>query len=596
VTVDDEERHGSSYRFPAVVLTDGAPTRSERPPPGGRSILAVAAVAVTLGAVALGVLTSPDSVAVAETTTITSTMSIIADVGQPIDFDNFTVDQIAVGEQLEWVKVTELAGGWNATMVSELGWLYLVTSASSPAGGTWPSPRVYRTLDGTTWEDLGTAGPTNGYLAAVSSTPFGLMAIEDDYAIGSLVAWTSTNGVEWEPTPIDATQDGMTSLGLSALGSNGSMAVVAGSVFPDATLLLEQKLRDIGIDVDTRTLGGWDLISSGEGANVVVYGPLGIPALSVPTSDLGLTEEERMVIQGVIGDVEAVAWTTTDGVAWDPSTIGDADWISSVTPAPDGALIAFGFYSAGNTAWRTYDGSTWERLPLRHGIQTAVSWKGRLVGISNSGTEAYVSASGETWDELGLANHFPARIGWYPARIAASDAVIAITVQGFPRTGLPDPVETYTPITLERDGMTLTLVLSQSRAELDDGETRRFYRLYDVTTEDLAVDLAGRIVSFLDERGEELARFGFDELQRAENEYYSSSIPYDSSVTALAYTRDGGLWAIQDLDQVFGHGSQIVSLAATPSYLVTAVAPTRPSGPGSGPDHVQIWVAPLPSR
>lgn len=581
-----------------MVLPDGAPTRSERPPPGGRTILAVAALALTLGALALGALTSPDPVAIAETTTTTSTTSTIADLEPPIDFDNFTVEQIATGEPLDWERVTELEGGWSSTMVSQLGWLYLVTSASPPPiGGTWPSPRVYRTLDGTSWEDLGTVGPTNGYLAAVSSTPFGLMAIEDDYAAGSLIAWTSRDGVEWEPTPIDATQDGMTSRGLNALGSNGSMTVVAGNVFQDATLLIEQKLHDIGIDVDTRTMGGWDLISSGEGATVVVYGPLGIPALSVPEADLDLTELDRMIIQGNSGDVTAAAWATTDGLTWSPSTIGDADWISTVAPAPDGALLAFGFYGAGNTAWRTYDGVSWEKLGPASRVRSAVPWKGRLVGVNDYGTpEAYVSATGETWEELGLADYFPARISWYPVRIAASEAVIAIAVQGFPSTGLSGPVGTYTPITLEHDGMTLTLVLDQSRAELDDGETKRFYRLYDVTVQNLAVDLAGQTVAFLDEAGEELARFGFDELQRAESEYYSSSIPYDTTVTALAYTRDGGRWAIQDLDQAFGDGSQIVALAATPFQLVAAVAPGRDFGPGTGPDHVQIWVAPLPSR
>lgn len=577
-----------------MVLPDEAPAPTERAPLGRRAVIGIAAAALTLGALTLGALTTPEPVAVVETTTTTST---IADLEQPIDWENFTVDQIAVGDQLDWRKVAQVQGGARTTLVSQLGLLYLFTSSHVSPLREPIGLQVYRSLDGWNWEDLGVIAD-DGTLAGAGATPFGLMAVETDRQDGSVTVWRSTDAMDWEPTVIG---QGVGRLGFfsNAIGASSSLVTVAGNVFDNGSSLLEGKLADYGIDVDLRTLD-WDLGSDGGDPVVVIYGPFGIPALSIPVSDLGLTEEETLSLQrGLVGGGNAAVWSTSDGTNWASSTIDGVAWISSIAPSPDGGVLLFGSDSAGQAEWRSYDGMNWEKLGFGLRADRAVPWRGWLVGLSSSARpEAFVSQDGEEWRELGLGGLFPDRLGWNPTHIATSDAVIAVTLQGYPPADSPTPDALANPIVLERNGTTLTLDLDNGLIKFDDGETIRTmhaYRSPDSTPEGVVIDLEERTLAFLDSAGSEVASFGFDELQGAEMQYYMSNDPRESAVDALAYLQNGGSWALQDLDQAFGADAQVVDILANPFALMAVVQPSEVFF-GSGEGELQIWVAPLPSR
>lgn len=556
-------------------------------------MFAIAAVALAIGALTLGALTSPAPEATLETSTTTTTTIEVLE--QPIDYDHFTVEQIATGEQLNWRQVAIGQGGGGTGLISQLGVLYMFTPSQVTVVGEPSGLRAYRSFDGSSWEDLGEVIATDGFVAAVGATPFGLMAIESNSSDGPVVAWRSTDAIDWEPTVIEQS-DSSVAFHSDAIGANSGLVVVAGSVHDDGTPILQRRLADYGLDIDLRSVG-WSIDSYGEDATVVLYGPLGITAMSIPVSEIGLTEEERILLQrGTIGEGEAAVWSTSDGVTWIPSTIERVNWVSSITPSPDGSLLVFGFDSAGHGLWRTFDGVTWEKLPFGLRAERAAQWRGQLAGLSGQGPpEVLVSSDGETWSELGLADYFPTRIGWSPTAIATSDAAIAVTVQGFHQDASSGRVEQAEPLVLERNGTKLTLDLEQGLIGMDDGETIRSWYVYGNATnpEDLVVDLIGRTVTFLDSTGQQLVTFGFDELEQAEQEYFVSTYPPNVTFDALAYTQDGNSWAIQDLDEAFGPGTRVLGLAATPFALVAVVQPSEVYFT-SGEGEIQIWYAHLP--
>lgn len=542
-----------------------------------------------MGALVLGVLTSPDPEAVVDTSTTT-----IEFLDRPIDFDHFTVEQIEIGAQPEWAKVADIEAGWQTSMVSQLGLLYLFAPSTRLPGDASSGLGVFRSFDGSKWEEMGKVISSDGYFVGGAATPFGLMALETGSTDGSLAVWRSTDAVHWDKTIIEQADDAYLSLYSQAIGATDSMAVVAGAAYEDATPMLGDRLQEHGLDVDL-LMAGWSLVPRGTESDLVLYGPLGIPAMSIPAAELGLTEEEQRLLQGIgPANPDVMAWSTTDGSTWVASTIEGAGWIDSITPAPDGSLLAFGSSNAGNAVWRTYEGVVWEELPYGLRAQTAQPWRGQLVGLSSFGSpEVLVSPDGETWTELGLADYFPRRISWSSMGLATSASGIAVSMQGR-SPALTSPGAEPEPVVLERGGVSLTFDLDQGLIHLDDGETVRSWRVWGGSEprDDLAVDLIEETITFHDETGTELATITFDELNEVESGYWASAYPNDT-FGALALSRDGSTWSIQDLDTAFGETSQVMEIALTVDTLVAVVAPSVDVF-GSGDGGLQIWAARLP--
>lgn len=361
--------------------------------------------------------------------------------------------------------------------------------------------------------------------------------------------------------------------------------------------MLRERLQEHGIDVDLNAFN-WSLVPGGGEYRVVLYGPLGLPAISITASELGLTDEDVRILQGrSMGSIDAQAWSSSDGVSWSSTTIEGAQWISSVIPAPDRGILVFGADSAGNALWRTYDGSSFEKLPFGLRSERAKPWHGGLVGVSSYGDppDVMVSSDGETWRGSGLDEYFPQRTGWnwYPTTFAASESGLALALAGNVPSGLQSQ-EPANPPVLERDGFMLTLDLNQAVMRLDDGESTRSWQLWNYTdvVESLVVDLNGQTITFLDSTGDPQVTFTFNEIEAAQTAYVDRHRGEDA-VNALAFTKDGTTWSIQDLDEVFGEQANVVDLAVTPFSLVAVVSPSRQYSLTPGQGELQIWSAPL---
>jgi hypothetical protein len=162
--------------------------------------------------------------------------------------------------------------------------------------------------------------------------------------------------------------------------------------------------------------------------------------------------------------------------------------------------------------------------------------------------------------------------------------------------GLQGQEERRAP-TLERDGYTLTVDLDQGVVHLDDGGPERTWRMWSSTViaEDMVLDLGEETITFLDSFGNPQVTFTFDELESLEMAYWSSD-SRDDTVHALAFSKDGTSWSIQDLDEVFGDQADVVNLAATPLSLVAVVRPSTSDSLTPGEGELQIWSAPIPGR
>ncbi len=556
----------------------------------------VGALALVIGALALGALTSTEPEAAPSTTTPPSTT--LATIDQPIDYDNFTISQIAVGEPLEWTKAATVEDGWPPILVSQLGLLYMFTPMSLSSSGEVTGLHVYRSFDGSSWDDLGPVF-TEGSLVEVAATPFGLMAIQAESS-GSLVAWISTDAINWNSAEITDDGPGRLAFYSSALGATDSLVALVSTTYgDDVTPVVSQALANLGIDVDIDQVP-WQIESTGGGTNLVLYGPLSLPAVSVPLDELGLSPEDRRALEiqaSGSGQEIVLAWSTRDGTNWVESTVAGANWVDTIVTAPDGALLAFGGYSAGQTLWRTYDGITWEQLPFGLRAGRAAQWRGQLAGLTTTGRpEVLISADGETWSETGLARLFPTPINWYANDITASHAGIFVTVQGYQQDRFQEPADAA-PVELERNGYTLSLEFQQGIATLSGGGETRTWNLYESRSgvaPGVAIDLEARTVTFTADDGEALAVFGFDELQTAENRYWSSTYPAQKQVDGLAYSADGVSWSIQDLDEAFGDDAFIVGLIATGDVLVAAVIPELDASAWPVHSSVEVWAAPLP--
>lgn len=186
-----------------------------------------------------------------------------------------------------------------------------------------------------------------------------------------------------------------------------------------------------------------------------------------------------------------VAWTSTDGITWDPSSIADAgpgSHMVAVTPTSDGfvalghARDVDGAESNRILAWSSSDGMAWEpatvRRPARRGFAAIVAGLadgpagqlalGSFTGQDLAGQRLWHAADGQTWEPAALpevkgtaiwytvdavpdgyvllGQHGPrsgASSGWKPSNWHSTDGVTWQRLSGSPR---------LTDLTLAPDG------------------------------------------------------------------------------------------------------------------------------------------------
>ena len=502
--------------FPESEPQPGGPRQK-----GKTVAVGLGAVALVLGAVGIGAMTSPGPVAAATTTTSTS----VAAPDTPIDPKDFTIDQIAMGDPLDWEETKSIVEGIPIGLTGHDGSIYLFATPSTTSGLPGSGGlRVWRSDDGTAWEYLGEGIPPGHGITAVASTERGLMAASSGIDGHGLVLWQSSDGVNWEPETIPIEQDSLARINFSTVAANDQAVVVGFYRDLDIARLIEERMAFPGVETAV-TYWGWGVDDVEGGPLFTLWGPFGFPLAEMTTEDLELTDTEiEQVQRWNRGEVSwSGIWARDSAGVWTESGIPDAEWIDSIATTTAGVFLANGGDATGNTAWTSLDGVTWEEMSYDLRPYRIATWGDRLVGPTVMNRASVLASSdGETWSDIGPGDLFPSSLQWTMDNLAAGHSGIVGTVTGWSQES-PVDVEPIPPPTLRDGGAVLTFDYDTSQLTLVAGTEVYTWAMHgSVVPDGLEVDLTTGDLSFSDpETGVPLARFGLDEIQSAEQSYWS---------------------------------------------------------------------------
>lgn len=581
-----------------MVLPEGANEEDVGRPHSSRKLyLVLGALAVAIGAVVLGALTSPDPppLTTPEAVPETSTITTAPNPGL-VDVDEFSVEQIEVGGHLEWEQAASFEEFFPQTLVEHEGWIYLFGQARPIWEGDPGRVVAWRSQDGTQWEELGDVLGVDAAIIAVSSTTQGLVAVERDSQDGELGVWTSDDALSWTPRPIPMSPDKPYLVTYpQAIFADQEMLIVVASQRADFEALIEEHLRRTDRDTDISLNRGWGIDYTEEGTVITVYGPLGMAALSVPIDELGLTEAEITEAESGFGGGSASTpvWTSPGDGEWIETSIEGAEWIDSLVETNRGDLLAMGYSRSGEQTWSSIDGITWEEHEDDQSPSRVRNWGERLVAASNNSPEVLVSDDAVSWEESGLRRFFPAPIDWYVSDLTADSAGIAVAVEGWSQTSGPAPRPDAPQIT--RDGVTVTMDFSSGRFETEVDDETLTWTVYGQPVEDaIEVDLVDSAVTFLHpETGEPLLTLTFEEVERAEQEYWMGGSS-DARFSAIALSADGTEWTIQGVEEELGREARVADIELADRRLVAlTVTGIDYYSPYPTPGF-EVWTAPVP--
>jgi hypothetical protein len=509
-----------------------------------------------------------------------------------IDLETFTVDQIAVGQPFDWQSVLSVEEGMALPLVTHGDWTYLFTVGEESSDESGDQLSAWRSRDGVSWDDLGTVLVVDGHVRAVVATPQGLVAIEETQE-GGLSMRRSPDGAAWDTEAVPVS-NGAAGVNLLAVGGTDRLIAVAAYETSGGEDLIENGLENAGHDPALAL--HWGVENVGDDFRFTFYGPLGLAVLTLTGSEMGLTQTEIDQIHEGSGEQEASVWTSVDGGDFVATTVDDAGWIDTFTPAPDGSLLAFGWGNGGAGIWKSWDGTIWEQVAsgLYGGVGTARMWDGRLFGPPTNvgGVGLLDSFDGSNWNEVGdLAQRFPPQIQWTSSNLGVGGAGLVLTAEGF--RDRPQPELSRQPTVITRDGYTLSLdlVVGMIGLSTPSGATGSWPVWGVASPPGLEVDPKTQTVRL--GVGEETVEWTFDELTEAEAVYWGEEAwQYSPEHFALIFTSDAENWSIADLGDLLADGSLVSSLGVTEDRVVvlTVSAPQESEGGAGG---LQIWAAPV---
>lgn len=595
----DEQPDSGAVRFLSVVLPDGTGSEHSGPRKGRSLLFAVAAITIVGGFVALGTLSPSISQTVLEPTTTTASSTTTTEVEPPVDPENFTVSQIATGEPLEWEKMVSSARGHPIGVTEHGGTLYLFATGHPPwepePGGltTWTSE------DGRNWRPIDDGIGPEFNVTSVTSTPQGLIAVGARPGGGNLILWRSDDAVEWSTRQVPTGADGLyrTPRPL-AVGATADSVVVSAVNELDREGLVQNRLREAGIEVDLSQLSWETRYAGDDGIELILYGPLRTPALTVTLDEIGLSELEQELITRdlAVGNWSNI-WVVDHDGNWLSGNI-PLSHVSAIFGRSDGSFLALGGGGAGlPAAMVSPDGLNWNPTSDSPVPVSASSYPDGFVGFSDRAIpEILASDSGQAWESLYTVDQLPSLGGWFVSAFGAGDDGLAMTVQGRETGGLEPPAGT--PTVTSANGSILTLDFEQGLYELTTGDqiehTWEMPRRGPVdATEGPQVDLESQMVIFPDpETRDTLAEFSFQELRDAESEYRSVSLSDIVQHHALVFSTDGSEWEIQDAGPILG--SQAIRLLEVGNGQILAVTVPYSPLPNSSQGGFEIWSAGIP--
>lgn len=569
-----------------MVSPEGIGSEPDRPKSGRGLAFAVAALVIIGGFVAVGALTPAGEVAV-ETTTTSSTTPSTTTTTEPApasDPETFEISQIAQGEPLNWEAAMILDDSYPIALFDHGESIFLFsTSRPNFSGFESGGLRGWRTEDGVSWEPLGEGIPQQSPVTHVSSTGQGLIALEMELESSGFTLWRSDDGRQWSAEEV-AVDTGNDLLGFTpmAAGATDDLLVVVGVIDVKMRRVIEERLGvAIGdqLEVDLR---GFRTEVVDDEITFSLDGPLGFPLVSFGAEELGLTADEREMLQSNT----TVLVASPDG-GWQQSEIPDAGYVESVTATPDGDIVALGYGRLGYTRWTSRDGLTWVETSASLGPSRIDEWGDRLAGPSGTGGASVLVEMDGAWTDIGPGQDLPPTLSWSATGTAAGPGGITTMITGW---GIEQDTE---PVTLTSGDTTLTLDFFRGRYELKAGDAVHAWGPRQTSPPWVDTDLKTGLIEFTDPgTGEHLGTYPLEVITAAQSSYWQDweeGRPFQ----AFAFTPDGREWTIQDSTTI-GERITVQMLEVTDSHVIAAG--TNDAGmfdptlsPGFG-----VWAAPLP--
>ena len=581
-----------------MVAPEGTGSDRDRPRTGRGVLFIGATLVVVIGFVVLGALSSNERVAVVVTTTTSTTLS---EPAPPVDQEDFSVSQIVTGEPLQWTMAGEF-DGYPINLTEYRDNFFLFTTQIDSTGLT-----AWRTTDGLDWVPLGAVIGDDHLISTVVSTPHGLVAAGQRRNEAGLVIWTSKDGTKWsmDEIPSDSDNPYLAQSATAIAKTEDGNLVIAATTDLDTPRLIEDRLGDVGIEIDMRSTG-WRVHWAGEAGHVLqLDGPLGLDVTEIPLDDLDLALEEReWVANGFARAPRTEIWVKQQGVDWQRSAIEGAHAIYSIVTRPEGAFLAFGYGAIGPMMRASRDGVDWTSA-TDDSVPSAVSeWGDYLVGLAGTvRPDVLVSYDGKTWEGLGLAEHFPLPVSWAATAMGADDDGLAVAVEGRQSTDPEDQIEL--PVLRTGTDANLTLDFEEGAFVLETGATTFTWDMAlpdetGVNQPGIETNPGDQSVRFFDpSSGELLAEVPVAALEHAQAEYFTDRFLRNTH-RALMFTANGTDWTIQDVATEIGAGIVVAGLEVGGGRVLAIVfqsdspfhdGPATRQGIGAS---FQIWTGEIP--
>lgn len=570
-----------------MVLPEGTPPDATRHRGSRSTLVVVAVVALGIGVIAVTALTSPEGEPVTEPTTTTTSL---AEMEEPIDPDNFDVDEIATGKPLTWESTLSVADGSSLGFVRSGDWTYaFATRGSGRDPDEYGGLHVWRSLDTITWDDLGEAiGPTH-LVRRVGATYDGLVALGVDHRADGLTVWRSADGVVWSAEHVPA--DGLSSVDtvmFYGAAATETTFVMVGDISPDVSRAIADRLDEIPLSSLESQLYDWNVDTTDDQEVVFqLWGPLGFPLFEVTGTELGLSEEERQDFigrQGLDGG-SAEVWVFAEDSEWITSTIHDMYWMESIVELPTGGLIASGGGYSGTSMWASPDGIVWEKLPPSSYPGRIELWQDHLIGSSGSGRVSFLeSTDGREWSSID-APELPDPFEWYVNDFAAGEGGIVAVVSGWPRT--PQEDTPPDPAVITSGDSTLTIDHWSGNYRIDVGDRSHTWSMNSGRRpEGVEVDAKRGIIVFSDpETGDRLDDYSIADINASLEDYWATNQTFVEH-HALLFSPDAQTWTIQSVDDAVTR--DLVVTTDRVAAITTEFGSFDPS-PG-----FEIWSAAIP--
>lgn len=290
------------------------------------------------------------------------------------------------------------------------------------AGGVGLTVTVW---DGTTvnWSLILEEGLVEGVLESGNS----VIAYGYDLASNLPTVWRTLDHANWssEMLPADRLTGRVTQI--RDAHSTDDLVIIAGMTFgraseADLWELVDQRLGEHFGELFRYYIPNWSFAE----IPVDVYGPLDIHLGTITASGLGI-DPELLSSPNILDEAGIVTWVSIDGGPWQTHLLDLERGPLDLFDGLDGGVWATSGARGGLLT--TTDGSSWPRLPARHGLDVAGPWGTGLFGLTVYG-DLVRSDDGFNWNDIELPDTAGWE-GWSYSSIASSRWGLALLFQHY---------------------------------------------------------------------------------------------------------------------------------------------------------------------